>query len=112
MKLHELVKNIRQEFKNTLVNLGYFSEDLEISIEIPKGNENGDYSSNIAMKLARVARKAPLKIAEEIIELFNKDDLFISKIEVAKPGFINIFLDKAFLTRIITDVNNLNSDYK
>ncbi len=111
MKLHELVKNIRQEFKNTLVNLGYFSEDLEISIEIPKGNENGDYSSNIAMKLARVARKAPLKIAEEIIELFNKDDLFISKIEVAKPGFINIFLDKAFLTSIITDVNNLNSDY-
>lgn len=111
MKLHELIKSIRAEFKNTLVNLGYFSEDLEISIEVPKGNENGDYSSNIAMKLARVARKAPLKIAEEIIKQFNKDNLFISKIEVAKPGFINIFLDKTFLTSIIAEVNCLNSDY-
>ncbi|MCK5388333.1 MAG: arginine--tRNA ligase, partial [Candidatus Izimaplasma sp.] len=69
------------------------------------------YSTNIAMKLARVARKAPIKIAEEIVESFNKDGLYISKIEVAKPGFINIFLDKSFLTSIISEINDKETEY-
>ena len=111
MNLHVLIKKIKEEFKNTLVNLEYFSANIDIIIEIPKGKENGDYSTNIAMKLARVARKAPIKIAEEIVESFNKDGLYISKIEVAKPGFINIFLDKSFLTSIISEINDKETEY-
>ena len=111
MELHELVKKIKKEFKNTLINLGYFSDKIEIIIEIPKGNSNGDFSTNIAMKLARIARKAPLKIAEEILKEFDKDDLFISDIQVAGPGFINIYLDKSFLTGIITEINNKEAEY-
>ena len=111
MELHNLVKDIKQEFKNTLVNLGYFSAEIEVSIEVPKGKENGDYSTNIAMKLARLAKKAPIIIAEEIINQFNKENLFITKMEVAKPGFINIYLDKVFLTNMITDINEKGSDY-
>lgn len=111
MELHELVKKIKKEFKNTLINLGYFSDKIEIIIEIPKGNSNGDFSTNIAMKLARIARKAPFKIAEEILKEFDKDDLFISDIQVAGPGFINIYLDKSFLTGIITEINNKEAEY-
>jgi len=111
MELHKLIKNIKEEFKNTLVNLGYFSEDIDIIIEIPKGKDNGDYSTNIAMKLARIARKAPIRIAEEIINLFDRDNLFITDIQIANPGFINIYLDKSFLTSIITDINTKKSKY-
>ncbi|MCK5761410.1 MAG: arginine--tRNA ligase [Candidatus Izimaplasma sp.] len=111
MELHKLIQEIKEEFKNTLVNLGYFSDDIEIIIEIPKGKDNGDYSTNIAMKLARVARKAPIKIAEEILGEFKKDGLFISKIVIANPGFINIYLDKSFLTNIISDINAKKSEY-
>lgn len=111
MELHKLIKNINEEFKNTLVNLGYFSEDIDIIIEIPKGKNNGDYSTNIAMKLARVAKKAPIKIAEDIINQFNKNNLFISDIKIAGPGFINIYLDKSFLTSIIANINTKKSDY-
>ena len=111
MELYDLISNIKSEFKNTLVNLGYFSADIDIFIEVPKGNGNGDYSTNIAMKLARIAKKAPIIIANEIVAQFNKENLFISKMEVANPGFINIFIDKTFLTNIITDINNQKSDY-
>ncbi len=111
MELHELVKMIKEEFKNSLIKLGYFSDDIEIIIEVPKGKLNGDFSTNIAMKLARIARKAPLKIAEEIVENFNKDNLYINQILVAKPGFINLYLDKSFLTSIITEINTKQADY-
>ncbi len=111
MELHNLIENIKNEFKDILVNLGYFSDDIEIILEVPKGNDNGDYSTNIAMKLARVARKAPMKIAEEIVNKFNKHDLYISNIEIANPGFINIYLDKSFLTSIISEINSKKSQY-
>lgn len=111
MNLQNLIENIKQEFKNTLVNLGYFSEETIIVIDTPKGKDNGDYSTNIAMKLARVAKKAPLIIAKEIVNQFNRNNLFIEKIEIANPGFINIFLDKSFLTNLITEINNQGIDY-
>lgn len=111
MELQKLITDIKHEFKNTLVNLGYFSDDIEILIETSKGKDNGDYSTNIAMKLARIARKAPIKIAEEIVEQFNKDNLYISEIKIANPGFINIYLDKSFLTTLIADINSKESDY-
>ena len=96
MKLQELKLKIKDEFKNTLVELGYFEEGLQIELESPKDKSNGDYSSNIAMKLARIARKAPFKIAEEIVEKFDKTDVFVSEIKVANPGFINIFIELSF----------------
>lgn len=111
MNLHDLKLKIKNEFKNTLINLGYFQEGLEIELETPKDKGNGDFSSNVAMKLAKIARKAPIKIAEEIVETFNKNDIFISKIEAVNPGFINMFLDKSFLTEIINDINDLGFEY-
>ena len=111
MELHELLINIKKEFEKTLVNLGYYSNNIDIIIEIPKGNKNGDYSTNIAMRLAKIARKAPIKIAEEIINKFNKENLFINDIKIANPGFINIYLDKSFLTSIITDINTKKQEY-
>lgn len=111
MNLQELKLKIKDEFKNTLIELGYFSEELQIELETPKDKSNGDFSSNIAMKLARIARKAPIKIAEEIVLKFNNTDVFVSEMVAANPGFINLFLDKSYLTGIINDINKLGFDY-
>ncbi len=111
MDIQFLVNQIKNEFKNVLVNLGYYSEDFNIELEVPKGNDNGDYSTNVAMKLARVARKSPFSIAEEIVKLFNQKDLFVTEIKIAKPGFINLYLDKSFLSNIISVINDKGSDY-
>lgn len=111
MNLQDLKIKIKEEFKNTLVELGYFEDGFEIELESPKDKSNGDYSSNVAMKLARIARKAPFKIAEEIIAKFDKTNIYVSEIKIANPGFINIYLDKSFLTEIITDINKLGEEY-
>ncbi|MBN2605204.1 MAG: arginine--tRNA ligase [Bacilli bacterium] len=111
MNVQELVASIKKELKNTINRLQYVDDSIEILMEYPKDKANGDYATNLAMKLAKVARKAPIKIAEEIVQEFDKKGLFIDKIEVANPGFINFFLDKSFMTQIITQINNLQENY-
>lgn len=76
--------------------------NLEIEISKPALQENGDYSSNIAMKLARVLKKNPLEIANDIAN--NISDENITKVEVKAPGFINFFVSKKYLFENINKV--------
>ena len=57
------------------------------------------FQCNAAMPLAKFAKKPPFVIAEEIIEHIDAEDIF-AKLEVAKPGFINITLAPKFLATI------------
>ncbi|MBC8831640.1 arginine--tRNA ligase, partial [Escherichia coli] len=63
--------------------------------------KHGDYSTNIAMQLARVAKKAPRQIAESIVPELKKDNKLIKEVEIAGPGFINFYLDNAYLTDLV-----------
>lgn len=64
-------------------------------IELPKDTKHGDLATNIAMTLAKVCKKAPRAIAEEICaELQQHKD--IEKIEIAGPGFINVTFKSSF----------------
>lgn len=111
MKLQQLKENIKKELSNVLFKLEYNDMIDEIVLETPKDKSNGDYSTNLAMKLAKPLRKNPYIIAEEIVENINKDGLFIAKIELARPGFINLYLDKSFLLETITEINTLKENY-
>ena len=65
----------------------------EVVIDHSKDASHGDYSTNIAMRYAKVLHKAPRDIASEFsAELTKLDDSLIEKIEIAGPGFINIKL--------------------
>ncbi len=68
----------------------------DIEIEIPKEEGFGDLATPVAMKLAKKLKKAPKKIAEEIIARIEIEDVF-QKIEIAGPGFINFTFKKDFL---------------
>lgn len=73
----------------------------EIDIEVPKNEEMGDLATTIAMGLAKVLKKPPKKIAEEIITELTRqvagESRFIESIEIAGPGFINFRFHKEFL---------------
>lgn len=77
------------------------TEVPEILLEVPKDKKHGDYSTNIAMQLARVAKKAPRQIAESIVPELKKDNKLIKEVEIAGPGFINFYLDNAYLTDLV-----------
>ncbi|QJB56378.1 arginine--tRNA ligase [Pseudodesulfovibrio sp. zrk46] len=57
-------------------------------IEPPKDKKFGDMSANVAMMLAKQAKKAPRAIAEDIVEAMQNDP-YITGIEIAGPGFLN-----------------------
>ncbi len=74
-----------------------------IELARPKGAAHGDYSANAAMTLAKVAKMAPLKIAETIAAHLPPAE-FVGKVEVAAPGYINFTLAEAWLDRQITAI--------
>ncbi|MBF42043.1 MAG: arginine--tRNA ligase, partial [Gammaproteobacteria bacterium] len=65
----------------------------EIGLELTRNsnNEHGDFSSNIALKLAGKLKRSPLMIAEEIIDRIEPSE-YLDRAEFAKPGFINLYL--------------------
>ena len=66
-------------------------------VEIPADTKNGDIASNIAMAGARSWRKAPKMIADALLaHLPSIENSVFAKVEVAGPGFINLFLAPSF----------------
>ncbi len=65
-----------------------------IEIEHPADPRHGDLASNLAMKLARPYRMAPLAIATVLAERLTRDaaDMPVERAEVAPPGFLNLRL--------------------
>ena len=70
-------------------------------VEIPADVKNGDVASNLAMTGARAFRKAPRQIAEAITAKLDLTDTLFSRVEIAGPGFINLFLGQAWFTSVL-----------
>ena len=64
----------------------------DITLEIPKIEDHGDYATNVAMVFAGLFKEAPRKIAHRLIACFSDPRNLVDRIEVAGPGFINFFL--------------------
>ncbi len=75
----------------------------EIQIERTKDKLHGDFACNIAMMLAKPAKTNPRQIAMILVEAINSAD-FITKIEIAGPGFINFFLSAESAQQVVKDV--------
>jgi arginyl-tRNA synthetase len=82
----------------------------EIGLERPSHPEHGDWASNAAMKLAPVARAAPLRIADAILQHLEQPPS-IASVETAPPGFLNIRLDPAWVAAQVGPVIEAGSAY-
>ncbi len=91
-------ENIQQALQETLKKQNIDYEE-EILIEVPKEKANGDFATNIAMKLANILHQSPRAIAERIVADLPKERF--TKVEIAGPGFINFFVDKRYLLQLI-----------
>ncbi|MEK4027684.1 arginine--tRNA ligase [Pseudobacillus sp. FSL P4-0506] len=106
-------EELKAEVKAAVLKAGLAQEEEipVVVLETPKEKAHGDYSTNMAMQLARVAKKAPRAIAEEIIAHFDLSKASIEKIEIAGPGFINFYMNNAYLTDLIPVVLKEGGDY-
>lgn len=73
-------------------------------IEVPADVSHGDYSSNLALVLAKKLGKNPRELAQEIAGKVGKHR-FIEKVQVAGPGFINFYLSKEYFVSELKKVN-------
>ena len=71
-------------------------EETEIILERPKDPSHGDLATSVALSLARPLKKAPRAIAENLVAAFEIDPTYVSGLEIAGPGFINIRFTPGF----------------
>ncbi len=79
--------------------------DLErpIQIETPKDESHGDFSTNVAMTLAKPLKNNPRSIAQTIVDALGSSD-YVDRVEIAGPGFINFYVANAYYHRTISAV--------
>lgn len=97
---------------NTLIDNSSLPGDIEprIQIDRSKDKSHGDLASNIAMTLAKAAKKPPRDIARLIIDALPASPQ-LAKAEIAGPGFINFFLNEAAASAVITEVLNQGEQF-
>ncbi|MBP1654166.1 MAG: argS, partial [Bacteroidetes bacterium] len=82
-----------------------------VSFETPRQADHGDLTTNVAMTLAKKLGKPPRQLAAEIIAAWNMDRSFLSRVEIAGPGFINLTFTEAFYRARLGDILSLGAAY-
>ena len=107
MDVRESIKNLIQE---ALSSLG-LEMPAEIHLERPANIEHGDWSTNIALALAKKAGSNPRDLASQLVstlEGFSSEH--VSGLEVAGPGFVNFYLHKTWLYDVLVQAVNAGSE--
>ncbi len=108
--IKQLLETLRIDLQLILKNLGV-NDEMEIFFEVPQDTSFGDYSTNIAMRLAKTLRKSPVMIAKDITSSIDLEKNHLSKVDVAGAGFINFTFDRKYLSNIVFNVLEQNEDY-
>ncbi len=105
--------NAIEKALNSAMNSGDLikAETNDFVIEVPADITKGDFATNVAMANVKVLKTAPVKIAEAIVKHFPKEDVETDKIEIAGPGFINIFMPKNWFSQMLDDVLQKAENY-
>lgn len=79
-------------------------------IERTRDAAHGDFASNIAMTLTKQARRPPRELAEAIVAALPESDR-VARVEIAGPGFINIFLTPEALRSVVPEILDAGTTY-
>jgi arginyl-tRNA synthetase len=90
LKAH-LTELLAQAAKSLTQNADFDASNLAIQLERPKNKDHGDFSTNLAMLLAKPLRQNPRAIAENLIKAL-PTSAYVEKVEIAGAGFVNFYL--------------------
>jgi len=90
LKAH-LTELLAQAAKSLTQNADFDASNLAIQLERPKNKDHGDFSTNLAMLLAKPLRQNPRAIAESLIKAL-PTSAYVEKVEIAGAGFVNFYL--------------------
>ncbi|RAZ69476.1 arginine--tRNA ligase [Planococcus maitriensis] len=109
--VEQVQQNIKQAIAEAVQKAGLTEEPVQVQLESPRDKANGDYATNVAMQLTRLAKKPPRAIAEAIVENLDTQSANIEKVDIAGPGFINIIIKKDYLNDVIKTVLEQGTEY-
>ena len=82
-----------------------------INVDIPPEQFDSDISTNVAMVLSKLNKTNPLELAKIIESNLKKNDTNIDKIEIVKPGFINIKFKSIFWNDFLKEIINNHKEF-
>lgn len=101
MSQHWLIDEILEAL--TALDLDFVGKELKL--EHPTDLSHGDYSSNVAMVLAKEAKKSPQVLAKKIkAKILEQANPKIKEIQIAEPGFINFYLSDEFFNNSLQEI--------
>lgn len=86
-------------------------DESVLMVETPRDPKMGDYSTSVAMRLAKTLHQAPMQIAEPLAEHLRRSYDGARSVEVVKPGFINFRLRNNVLSSVINQVIHAGDSY-
>lgn len=107
-KLRELIGTALQRLQLTEPLAGGCPMDIEI--DRTRDSRHGDFASNVALVLAKAARRNPRELALAIAASLPQTEL-VERVEVAGPGFVNFFLARSALQATIRRILSEGDDY-
>ena len=105
-----VVELIRSALEAAAPGLGIDGELPEPELLVPKQKDHGDFSTNVALALAKRAGRRPREVAEAIRAAFAEAP-FVERVEIAGPGFLNIFLTNDWLYEALREVVDRGAAY-
>ncbi|EGQ3351880.1 arginine--tRNA ligase [Staphylococcus pseudintermedius] len=109
--IDQVKQTLIQEIEKSIQQANIVESIPEIKIEIPKDTKNGDYATNIAMVLTKLAKRNPREIAQLIVDHLDTEAAHVKKIDIAGPGFINFYLDSSYLNAVIDQALELDTQF-
>jgi arginyl-tRNA synthetase len=107
-QLEQLVVTALQKLVGTL--LAETPDAALVTVERTRDAQHGDFATNVALRLAKAARRNPRELAQAILAAMPANDI-VAKAEVAGAGFINFFLVKDVLSREVSRIHELGDRY-
>ncbi len=101
------VKKLVDQCFNQGVEQGLWSDAAAnlYNVEVPRHEGQGDFSTNFAMVLAGKEKRNPREIASQLVDLVKTNETLLEKVEIAGPGFVNLFLKPAVWSTVLGPIN-------
>ncbi|MBQ1383471.1 MAG: arginine--tRNA ligase, partial [Solobacterium sp.] len=100
--MNEIELKLKQEFARAAKEaLGAEVAPERVALNLPKEKAHGDYATNVAMVNAKAAGLKPREAAEKIAAVFDCDAVGADRLEIAGPGFLNVFMKQDSIQSVI-----------
>lgn len=109
-----MLKKIKEDLQKIAIDFNHKnSRDVNLSfeVEIPKDKSHGDVATNLAMITGKAYKINPREIAKDIQKEIKSNLLYVERVEIAGPGFLNMYLKTDFIQHLLIDIIIEQEDY-